>query len=150
MVYGKQLEHLWWSWVSIDYEGKRENVMRKSKNCNMTYWWWLETWGSLANLSKWWIRNCAPHYLHEMWGFFLHLALPSVFWNQQNYPKVHKNDNFDRHFVRCDSCFGIGGTPTNYVWLDSPTVILCSLVCVKPQFRCGWKRGSSISDCLLK
>ena len=35
-----------------------ENVMRKSKNSTITFWWWLKTWVNLPNLFlRWWIRN---------------------------------------------------------------------------------------------
>ena len=44
----------------------------------------------------------------------------------------------------------IGGTPINYAWLNSPTIILCFLNIVEAQFRCGWKRELFLSMCLLK
>ena len=35
---------------------------------------------------------------------------------------------------------GIGGTPIDDAWLNSPTIILYFLDIVEVQFRCGWKR----------
>ena len=43
-----------------------------------------------------------------------------------------------------------GGTPINYVWLNSPSVIFCSLDIVETQFRRGWKWELFLSVCLLK
>ena len=45
---------------------------------------------------------------------------------------------------------GIGGTPINYAWLYSPTIILCFLDIVEAQFPCGWTRELFLSVCLLK
>ena len=45
---------------------------------------------------------------------------------------------------------GIGGIPINYVWLNSPTIILCSLDIVEAQFQSGWKWELFLSVCLLK
>ena len=45
---------------------------------------------------------------------------------------------------------GIGGTPINYAWLNSPTIILCFLDIDEAQFQCGWKRELFLSVCLLK
>ena len=45
---------------------------------------------------------------------------------------------------------GIGGTPINYTWSNSPNIILCFLDIVEVQFQCGWKRELFLSVCLLK
>ena len=44
----------------------------------------------------------------------------------------------------------IGGTPINYAWLNSPTIILCFLDIAEAQFQCGWKRELFLSVCILK
>ena len=64
--------YLWWSWASIDCQGKGKNVMWKSKHSNVTLEWWFMTWGNLSNLFlRWLIRKFTTHYLHLLgiWEF---------------------------------------------------------------------------------
>ena len=133
---------LWWSWGSIDCQGKGKKVMWRSKNSSVTFWWWLKTWRNLPNLLlRWWIRNFATHYLRLLgiwrsWNFVFGIIL------EQNCPKLHKNENFDYYFVRCVLALTVGGILLDYAWLNGPTIVLCFLDSVDAQFR--------LIDCLLK
>ena len=133
---------LWWSWGSIDCQGKGKKVMWRSKNSSVTFWWWLKTWCNLPNLLlRWWIRNFATHYLRllgiwKSWNFLFGITL------EQNCPKLHKIENFDCYFVRCVLALTISGILLDYAWLNGPTIVLCFLDSVDAQFR--------LIDCLLK
>ena len=121
----------------------------------MIFWWWLETWGGLANLSlRWRIRNCTPHYLHLL-GLrksenFTFWHCPMFIESNRTVPNPTKMTNFIAILLGAYCTNGIGGTPINYAWLNSPTIILCFLDIVEAQFRCGWKRELFLSVCLLK
>ena len=133
---------LWWSWGSIDCQGKGKKVMWRSKNSSVTFWWWLKTWCNLPNLLlRWWIRNFATHYLRllgiwKSWNFLFGITL------EQNCPKLHKIENFDCYFIRCVLALTISGILLDYAWLNGPTIVLCFLGSVDAQFR--------LIDCLLK
>ena len=80
-------------------QGKGEN-MWKFKISNMTFRWWLETWGGLAKSSlRWLIQNCTPHnflllgiWISENFRFGIaHCPMfagsNSIIPNFRNYPK---------------------------------------------------------------
>ena len=121
----------------------------------MIFWWWFEIWGGLANLSlRWWIRNCTPHYFYLL-GLrksekFCIWICPMFVESNRIIPNSTKMTSFIAILLGRYSSNGIGGTPINYAWLNSPTIILCFLDIVEAQFRCGWKRELFLSVCLLK
>ena len=59
----------------------------------------------------------------EKWKFVFSITL--YCWEQQNCPKLHKNGNFHRYFVRCVLVLQIGGIPINYTLSTSLTIVLC-------------------------
>ena len=121
--------------------------MWKSKSSNMIFWWWLEIWCSLANLSlRWWIRNCTPHYFHILglnkngkFVFGIAQCLLRATELSQTVPI------FIAILLGAFSSNAIGGIPINYAWFSIPTIILCFLDIEEAQFRCGWKRELFLS-----
>ena len=116
----------------------------------MIFWWWLETWGGLANLPlRWWIRNCTPHYIHLLG---LRKSENFVFGIAQCLLRATELSQtiFIAILLGAYSSNGIVGTPINYAWLNSPTIIFCFLDIVESHFQCGWKRELFLSVYLLK
>ena len=91
----------------------------------------------------------APIRSHEKWKFCI-WHCPMFVESNRTVPNSTKMTIFIAILLGAYSSNGIGGTPINYAWLNSPTIILCFLDIVEAQFRCGWKRELFLSVCLLK
>ena len=85
----------------------------------------------------------------EKWKFCI-WDCPMFVESNRTVPNSTKMTIFIAILLGAYSSNGIGGTPINYAWLNSPTIILCFLDIVEAQFRCGWKRELFLSVCLLK
>ena len=103
-------------------------------------------------------------FVSEVMNLKLHTTLPPSIRSQEKWkfciwhcpiivrtvPNSTKMTIFIAILLGAYSSNGIGGTPINSAWLNSPTIILCFMDIVKAQLRCGWKRGLFLSVCLLK
>ena len=85
----------------------------------------------------------------EKWKFCI-WHCPMFVESNRTVPNSTKMTIFIAILLGAYSCNGIGGTPINYAWLNSPTIILCFLDIVDAQFRCGWKRELFLLVSLLK
>ena len=85
----------------------------------------------------------------EKWKFCI-WDCPMFVESNRTVPNSTKMTIFIAIWLGAYSSNGIGGTPINYAWLNSPTIILCFLDIEEAQFRFGWKRGLFPSVCLLK
>ena len=95
---------------------KGGNFKRQSKNSNITFWWWLETWSGLANSSlRWWIGHFTPHYfqLLDIWkseNFILEIA-PMFYESNSTIPNFQTAPN-------AYSCLRLVVPPINSAWVE--------------------------------
>ena len=116
---GKKLQRLWGSSASIDCQGKGENVTWKSKKLRCDIWRHRVIYQIFFWALKWWNGNFTTFPL-EKWKFCIWHALCLL--RATELSQTH--ENFDYYFVRCLFVLEIGGTPRNYTWLNSPTIVL--------------------------
>ena len=90
-----------------------------------------------------------PVRFQENWKFCI-WHCPMFVESNRTVPNSTKMTIFIAIWLGTYSSNGIGGTPINYAWLNSPTIILCFLDIDEAQFQCGWKRELFLSVCLLK
>ena len=102
---------------------------------------WLRKFASEVINSKLHTTLPPPIRTQEKWKFCI--------WHCSTVPNSTKMIVFIAILLDAYSSNGIGGTPVNYAWLNSRTIILCFLDIVETQFRCGWKRGLFLLVCLL-
>ena len=86
---------------------------------------------------------------HEKWKFCI-WHCPMFVESSRTVPNSTKMTIFIAILLGAYSSNGIGGTPINYAWLNSPTIILCFLEIVEALCRCGWKRELFLSVYILK
>ena len=131
---------------NTDCQGTCENVMWKSKIYNITFWWRLETcswWFSkfvseVVNLKLYTTLPPTIRYLESSKFCIWHC--PMFFEGNRTVLNSTKVTILIAVSLGAYSSYGIGGTQTNYAWLVSPNISLCSFDSAQVYFRCGWKR----------
>ena len=93
-------------------------------------------------------------FVSEVMNLKLHTTLPPSIRSQEKWkfctrhcpiivkivPNSTKMTIFIAILLGAYSSNGIGGTPINYAWFNSPTIILCFLDIAEAQFQCRWER----------
>ena len=110
---------------------------------------WFSRFVSEVMNSKLHTTLSPPIRSQEKWKFCI-WDYPMFFESNRSVPSSTKMTISIAILLGVYSSNGTGGTPVNYAWLNSPTIILCYLDIAEAQFWCGWKRELFLSVCLLK